>query len=241
MNLRLSPLVGLLVVLLAAEGRSQVIHLPTFEQFSVSTTVVVPDSGRGFLGGVKRARYGSSSRGFPLVSKVPGLSRLAKNRAIGSSLSSSGASVTATIIDHAEYDREVLGEAAARRGVPLVLSATDRKAAYLSAHVARPEDDSALSLAPTKPNPNSRDIRARVASAERQRAAQLESYFARARRAEEAGRLGAARCCYNVLVRRGNELQQLQAKARLAALDAREKAIALAAREARAKPGGSLK
>lgn len=232
---RVLPLVGLLAIWFIGDARAQipqVVQLPTFEYFSVSTTVSVPDSGRAFLGGIDRAQYGRISRGFPLVNKLPGAGRLAGSRATGSSVGTSRASVSATIIDHDELDRRTLSAAAAsRRGTPLVLNETDRKAAFLSSHVGNRESDTALMLTASAPPAPQRDIREEVASAERKRSAEIEALFARARKAEEAGRLGAARCCYEAIGRRGAESQRREARIRMASLEAREKAIALAARK----------
>ena len=72
-----------------------VIQLPSFQTFSYSGTVVVPDQGSAFLGGVKRAASSSQRRG--------------PSRAAGSALGNSQASVSATIIDLQEMDRQILG------------------------------------------------------------------------------------------------------------------------------------
>lgn len=195
----------------------QVVQLPTFHSFSVSTTVSVPDRGAAYLGGVSRGAWGSSSRGLPGLSQVPGLGRLFTNRSIGSSISSSHAYVTATIIDHAEMDELLLAEAAARRGEFQVASETDRRAAYLSEFVARSPS------APASPPVAARrevatDVTTDLAAAEARREAEMASYLERAEAAEAAGRLGAARCCYDVLARRGSDAQKRLAAERLAAL-----------------------
>ena len=139
--------------------------------------------------------------------------------------------MTATIIDHAEYDRRLLAEAAARRGAPLMLRDTDHKAAYLSSHIARrpPIADSAPVTSQHTVSPHK--LRASFAEAQRELEAKMDTYLARARRAETTGRLGAARCSYDVVLRRGNEQQRLQAQAGLAALAAARKTVPLASRE----------
>lgn len=81
---------------LTAEAQlPSVVQLPSIQTFSYSGTVVVPDSGSTYLGGVNRASSGSTRRGL--------------SRASGSALGHSGASVSATIIDLDEMDRELLG------------------------------------------------------------------------------------------------------------------------------------
>ena len=72
-----------------------VVQLPSFQTFSYSGSVMVPDGGTASLGGVRRSASSYSRRG---------LSR-------GSSFSHSfpQASISATIIDNSEIDRQILG------------------------------------------------------------------------------------------------------------------------------------
>lgn len=101
MNVRSAAAWGLLVAAtagIASQATAQlpsVVQLPSFHSFSYSGTVVVPDSGGAYLGGMRRSASGSSRRGW--------------NRAFGSSLGNPQASVTATIIDHNQIDRRLLG------------------------------------------------------------------------------------------------------------------------------------
>jgi hypothetical protein len=219
MNQRISLLVWTLWILGAAFAHAQVVQLPTYQVFSVGTTVSIPDRGAAYLGGVTRGGWSSSSRGVPGLSQIPGVNRLFTNRGIGSSVSSSHAYATATIIDHAEMDRMVLAEAAARRGEVIVATETDHRAAYLSEHVARtPKATEAMSLVAHRaesPNPA-----ARIAAARAERDTRMLAYVRRAELAEAAGSFGAARCCYNVLAREGNDEQKQLAARRLAALTA---------------------
>ncbi len=71
------------------------VQLPSFSFFTYSGTVVVPDSGGAYLGGNRSSASGWNQRGW--------------NRGFGSSLRNSQASVQATIIDHREIDRQILG------------------------------------------------------------------------------------------------------------------------------------
>ena len=71
---------------------------PIFSQFSISTTVSVPDRGWAHLGGVKRAFSSRSQHGF----FRPGSS-------IGHERMYSGMSAGVTIIDLGEMDRMILG------------------------------------------------------------------------------------------------------------------------------------
>ena len=215
--------VFLLVSLACAWGASaapaQVVQLPTYRVFSVGTTVSIPDGGAAYLGGVTRGAWSSSSRGVPGLSQIPGANRLFTNRGIGASVSSSHAYATATIVDHAEMDRMVLAEAAARRGEVIVASETDHRAAYLAAHVAR-TPKSTDSMSPDAHRAESPDAASRIAAARAGRDAKMLAYVQRAELAEAAGSFGAARCCYNVLAREGNDEQKQLAARRLALLTA---------------------
>jgi hypothetical protein len=77
------------------------IQLPSFSTFSVSTTVVVPDSGRGFMGRVNQFNQGRTSAGAPFGNKlVPGLG----NHGSSSETTHAGMHATATILDRMELD-----------------------------------------------------------------------------------------------------------------------------------------
>jgi hypothetical protein len=202
-----------------AQSFQQTVQLPTFSFFTVSTTVSVPDSGSAFLGGVKRARYGMTSRGTPGLGNVPGLSRLFSNRGRGASLASSGASVSATIIDHAEMDALLLSEAAGRRPAGGALTETDRKALTLSSHIGRPSD-AGLRLGGDAPRESVAAIRVRHEAASREHDAEMQAYWHRGQTAESLKRWGAARVSYDVIVRRGSGELRDRAAARLAQLRA---------------------
>ena len=72
-----------------------VVQLPSFQTFSYSGTVVVPDRGTTSLGGVRSSAMSSQRR--------PG------SRSFGLSQSNAQAAVSATIIDLNEMDRQILG------------------------------------------------------------------------------------------------------------------------------------
>lgn len=119
------------------DARAQVVQLPSFGQTGVSTTVVVPDRGSAYLGGVQRGAMGSRTQGVPLLGNVPGAGPLFRNRAAGSSLAGSSFTAHATIIDLAEMDRELLNEASRGRKPNPDAARIAEKAAFLSKHVAR--------------------------------------------------------------------------------------------------------
>lgn len=76
------------------------LQLPTFSFFTISTTVLVPDSGTGYLGGVGRGGSGSRSNGLG-------------SRAGASGVDIGGMTVTAQIHDFKAMDRALLGDKAA--------------------------------------------------------------------------------------------------------------------------------
>ena len=65
----------------------QTVQLPTFQSFSVQTTVSVPDRGSIYLGGVNRAGYRSTSSGVPGLSRLPGAGRLFRDSSTTANLS----------------------------------------------------------------------------------------------------------------------------------------------------------
>ena len=73
-----------------------VVQLPSFQVFSYSGSVMVPDSGTAQLGGVYRSATSLNRRG--------------RSRSFSSASQNSQLSVTATIIDHNEIDRQLLGD-----------------------------------------------------------------------------------------------------------------------------------
>jgi len=92
----------LLTILIAWQPRafSQIVQLPSFHTFSYSGTVEVPDGGTMSLGGNAYSSSVRSQRGglFPGPVARSGLNQAAN------------ASVAATIIDHQEIDRQLLGQ-----------------------------------------------------------------------------------------------------------------------------------
>jgi hypothetical protein len=104
----------------APPAHAQVVQLPTFRFFGLSTTVSVPDRGSASLGGVSRSATSRSEHGLPILSRVPVAGRTFGNRAIAGRTETSGASVSAYIHDFETMEEERLGQAAAgpRRSLP---------------------------------------------------------------------------------------------------------------------------
>ncbi len=207
---------------------AQTLQLPTFNYTTVNTTVSVPDGGTMSLGGVSRASSGSSSRGLPLVGKVPYGNRLFNNQGIGQSRGASNFSVTATIIDHAELDEMVLGEAArrtARGDSPLRLgaapSAEHCRGLELAGHIAaQPEWLPAGEVEPARePAVESlAEVQQRNEAARATRAREALNYYEKATALEAEGKSGAAKVYYQMAARRAEGDLQQQIALRLEAL-----------------------
>jgi hypothetical protein len=81
-----------------------VVQLPTFHFFTVDTTVLVPDGGDAFLGGVNSGSAASQQSGIPGLGGRP-----FTNSAMASSAAASGVSVSAQIHDFDAMDKALLG------------------------------------------------------------------------------------------------------------------------------------
>ena len=87
--------------------KAQTVQLPTYRVFQMPLNVIVPDGGTAVVGGTNYSAASQSTRGLPLFGPV------SRNRSF--SHGSNSVSVSATIIDHREWDAAVLAEAARRR------------------------------------------------------------------------------------------------------------------------------
>lgn len=107
----------------AAEVQAQAttVQLPTFNFFTVTTTVSVPDRGGTSLGGIKRSSDGRNEFGAPL-------SPLG-NRSIGSERQAANMSVHVTIHNLDELDQDILARAEFVNTVPAELEKIKRLAA----------------------------------------------------------------------------------------------------------------
>ncbi|GIW93554.1 MAG: hypothetical protein KatS3mg110_1595 [Pirellulaceae bacterium] len=193
------------LILLAAggtfrNGLAQVVQLPVYHQFGVSTTVVVPDRGGVVLGGVDRYRAADSRFG-PRLPLLPG------NRSTGYEVERSVAGVHATILDLQEMDRQLLGEAA-QRGRWLEATARARQ----------PHDTRLMAASDPAPVAPGRIVQ----EAERRRVAQqqeAEALLERGRHFARAGRLLTARHFLNLALKRADPPMALQIQQELARLE----------------------
>ena len=85
---------------------------PQVSTFSVSTTVNCPDGGTVMLGGIKRMSEGRMEAGTPILNKIPYLSRLFANVAIGRDTQSIMIMVTPRIIIQEEEESFIMGTSA---------------------------------------------------------------------------------------------------------------------------------
>ena len=187
----------LLLACVAQAGRAQVLQLPVVSQFSIGTSVLVPDRGRVTLGSLSRSRYHSVRRGHPLRS-LPYLGRVSGDRARSQVVRLSEVQVTASIIDHRALDRAVLAEAARRndsgsgqlsRAQLLAGQLAPRRAGVMAAR--RYRSSRAAPRPPTKPVDTSLTV-----------TEELQQLLTRASQATSDGKPGAARIFYRMARKR---------------------------------------
>ncbi|MCE9605412.1 MAG: hypothetical protein K8U03_10990 [Planctomycetia bacterium] len=83
--------------LMIAPHAATTVQLPTFNFFTISTTVLVPDSGTAFIGGVGGAGSGTRSNGLG-------------SRAGASGVDAGGMSISVQVHDLRAMDRALLGD-----------------------------------------------------------------------------------------------------------------------------------
>ena len=185
------------------------VQLPTYHVFGTTTTVVVPDRGSAYLGGVNRSLRGQNRFGAPLP--VWG------NRGFGQASSAAGISARATLIDHDKLDRALLAAAARSRGAQFdvlgrpVGQASRKLPATLGNRTARTLGQG--STAQTHQLPGAAR---RGAAAETRRAA---TYMRRGRQAEADGQPHVAKVFYQRASRHGDATLKQRAESRLAHLE----------------------
>jgi hypothetical protein len=184
------------------------VQLPTIHVFTVQTTVSVPDSGGAYLGGIRRRRGGSSGRGLPGP---------VVRRPIGIDFGVAGLSVSTTVIDLDELDAAVLAQARSNGAGGRPEDASPARAG--SDRQAGPTVDR-LSVA---------EIRRRRRAETEANAAEGQDYLAQAQAAEDDGRIGLARACYQLAARRLMGEPRQQALRRLAELGGSPQARRIAA------------
>jgi hypothetical protein len=178
-------LIGLVAVALAAgeaaAQQAQVVQLPTFSFFTVSTTVSVPDSGGAFSGGERRFSSGHTAFG-------PAWGR---QRGFGRDAGGGGLRVAGQIHDFEAMDKALLS-----KGSP---------------GQVEPDDPFARRLAQASASSAGQAPVDSLAEARRQRAAEEEALVQKtlaivedARRAEAKGKPGMALAYYKMAARRAS-------------------------------------
>lgn len=175
----------------AAMAQGTAVQLPTYSYFSTNSTVVVPDRGSAYLGGVSRARSGANQFGTPLLPF--------RNRAVGADASASSSSVLVTIHDFDWMDQFLLSQPTASYpnglrtgGADVVQSRPGPSGARKDVHVGHP----AASVA---------ELRAQRLREEESRQQEAADLFQRGRTAEAAGKANVARIYCQMAARRLRE------------------------------------
>jgi len=197
----------------AAPARGQAVQLPSQQIFSVGTTVMVPDRGGTYLGGVKRLSEGAPTRGVPILGQLPGIGRLFKNRGIGRETSNRGAHVNAYIIDLKEQEEALLSNASPAHRAAMLDPQAAREADFLQRNIARhrpvstrrrfPPRALAQSKTPKRPaTPSLAEIRRQNEVAQNKQNAEALKFFAQGQQAEADGKKPVAKIFYQMAARR---------------------------------------
>jgi hypothetical protein len=190
---------GCLLPLLTTVTPAQVVQLPTFHQFTVSTTVVVPDRGSMVIGGIDRARESQVFAGPRWLGPL-------RSRGFGRELSSTRAGVSATIIDHHEMDEALLSIGGGREP-------SSPEALLLSARIARETGRATPPLGSVEEITQARLAREAAATSARQ--AEAEQFFQRAITLEQEGKASTARIYYQMALRRADDSLHQRITARI--------------------------
>jgi hypothetical protein len=185
------------VLLTAGNAQAQVVQLPSMHTFSIRTSVLVPDSGRAYLGGTNRSSHWMSSRG-------PGWGPLGRSAGRAGGVSATGGTITATIIDNSELDELVLEEARAIRAAKGIEAPVDTRVG-----IKPPRDAAPVSVAA---------IKRKLAAEDDALESEAEADFQKARDYERAGEGALARNYYRVAARKSTGVVKQKSLERLAAL-----------------------
>lgn len=220
------------------------VQLPTFHMTTASTTVSVPDGGTGLLGGIGQASEGSVERGVPLLSSMPYLNRMFKNRGIGRDFGTSNMTVIPRVIIQEEEELRQTGVSAdtldmmtsSGRGGAVALHPGPgidvrmaRQAEFLSSHLARhslttpPADDQ-------KKLPSVDEVKRRNELAKTNRKAEAAEFFAKGAQAEADGKPAVAKVFYKMAATRAEGDLRQQIASRLVILEGARQGTKLAER-----------
>jgi hypothetical protein len=196
----IGALLAVLPAVAMAQARLGTVQLPTFNFFTVNTTVEVPDSGGGVLGGVGSAASGCNGQG------IPGLgSRPFTNVAGGSSRAGGSVSVTAEIHDLEAMDRKLLGEDFDRTAD--ATTAADalavRRLPIMLRPIIGPKPQARAELAADSTGSSSiADIRRQQAVEDSAAQEEAQRLFEQAAELQSAGKSGVAKVYYQMVAHR---------------------------------------
>ena len=182
------------------QGPSVTVQLPTFHYFGTSTTVLVPDRGAAYNGGINRSSYNSRSRGVPLMPWA--------NRAISRGAAAANTTTHAWIHDHQAMDEMLLSEAAHRRG-------TEDPSLTL-----KNDNGSATDALESKPVlVSAEEFERRQSAAQAKVQTEALQHFAKAKSMLAAGKTGVAKIYFQMALRRAEEPLRAEIVAQMAELN----------------------
>lgn len=180
------------------------VQLPTLQNFSMSTTVVVPDRGSVHAGGISRSARMQTRRGTPLLPLASASSAAVE--------AASGVTVSAWVHDLEAMDREILRQWKAEQSA----SNSGGEDAKRPATTRTPIADAN----PEAGRPRVSQIRRQIEAERKTKLQHGHRFFATADRLHRKGKLAAARTVYRNAYRYGDEQLQARVAARVRAIDA---------------------
>jgi Flp pilus assembly secretin CpaC len=193
------------VVVLSLTGSrsayAQAVQLPTFDFFTVNTTVSVPDGGTALLGGINSYAAGRTEGGVPMLGKVPFFGRPFGNRAIGSNISSSNVTATARIIIPEEEEAK-LGLSGSPSLRHEALSAVESRANFLARNMARHDPPRVATVVKNTGAPTPEEIRRRNVLAGQERDQEATFFYEKGNVAFTSGKLNVAKIYYRMAANR---------------------------------------
>jgi hypothetical protein len=195
----------------------------------VGTTVLVPDGGAAYMGGINRASSGRTEYGVPGI-PFPGF----QNRGIGQDTSAMSFWATVKIHDFDAMDEALLSAPPPdgfARTYPGMFSPLPGTPAAIAARTFPPK---AVNLAgnwrvePDTPAPvsDAATEQANRATRKATRAEEADSFFARGQQAEADGKPNVAKIYYQMALRRAKGDLKQAVQARLDAVSGRNSALA---------------
>jgi hypothetical protein len=211
------------LTLVAAQLSAQVVQQPSYRTTTMGSTIVVPDQGATFLGGINRSSMGRNEFGVPGLGKLPFVNRLFNNRSIGQDMNSGNVWVTAKIHDFDAMEEALLGT------TPDLFAQSHRRAepaAGLAGRAPQPRNPNLEGNWQPKPAQaadgraplNLADEQTRRAAQQKTRADEATDFFERGRQAEADGKANVAKIFYQMAARRATGDLKQQALAKLEAI-----------------------